>query len=327
MLYYASHNVHISGGRNMRIAVPLYFLTDGILGEHRQKLFDRPEGWIDYFGNAVNPLYIDKILKELNCYFMNGEEEGPTPQNSCATLIFYSLACRYFDENQNQQYSSDDHIVWKYKFKKISHPSQLPKKNEPFTVLTIADEAGKIEKNIIYGPTGDAIFCIDFDKHGTAQPGHIHALIPGNIDHTEGEGHSFPCESIPWVWLAVSFDEDRDEPTFKSAEMNQLPYGVMTIHPNKNHRNPEFKFMEPTIVRKEYIDFAEIIERVHEREEIRSKKMGEVNPPTMLSNWYGTVKSYAPYLAALGLFYVGHRVCEKFGIYEELGNTFMKKPT
>lgn len=307
----------------MRIAIPLYFLTDGILGENRQKLFDHPEGWIEYFGNVVT-YDTDKILKPLINYFMNPEED-PDLHSSCAILTFYSLSFRYFSNDRNSQYNEDTYISWNYKFKKVSSCSEIPTKTTPFTVLTIADKDGKIEKNLIYGPTGEAMYCIDFDAHGNVQPGHIHCLTPGNLTHKEGRENSYSQESIPWVWLAVSWEDEVEAPIFKSKEMGALPYEILNIYPDPKHVNPIFKPLTPPSPLENFVYIGDIFESVHMREETRKNKTSIGKAENTHSGFFGTVKTYAPYLAALGIFLVGHKVLQRFEIYEGLGNIFSKR--
>jgi hypothetical protein len=308
----------------MRIAVPTFFLSDGLLGENHYPHLDQPAGWIDYYGTLWNR-DTDTIFKKLNHFFISTEEDEPLPQNSCTALILYSLALRYFNITKNKHGEEDEYILWNYKFIKVNSSSALPTKLKPFTVLTVADKEGRIEKNVIYGPTGEAMFCIDFDSHGKSRPGSLYALTPGNLNHRDGGNPSYEPETLPWVWLAISFDEEHDEPTFKSREMMALPYEVITVDCNQNHVNPKFELSKQSPAPGDYINLSDAAEGVYIREELRIKKTTPTETQSTLSRFYGTVKSYAPYLVTLGLFYAAHKSCEKLGVYEELQNAITKR--
>lgn len=128
-------------------------------------------------------------------------------------------------------------IRWKYKRRASkdtsNNKSRKKATDEPYTIVSYFDEQDRVTCNVIYDGDGNCRFQVDFAKHESGDV-HWHSLIPGNLDHSSGEGHALPWQTCPWPWLCVCVTdvENISVPTLSPSDQELICHQITSRDPD-----------------------------------------------------------------------------------------------
>lgn len=207
----------------IKLQVPRYFVDNQMLGAKAGNQWCNPEEWTEHHAETLPILISHQNQIGLDYY--------------CSDTGI-DLASHIIESQALQEATSEDtdepYIQWQHIARPNSTNRNKLEKGSPFSIVSLVTAAHKVSQNLVYGPNGELLYCIDFADHSSKdhpQPNsvHWHTLMPGaGLERSFKPGeHSHDWKKCPWMWLAIpEYDQEGNK---LSVALNPSGYEYETI--------------------------------------------------------------------------------------------------